>query len=221
MMEQIVDLSGEEGGHAAMADDGTVLRFDSILRYQLLESALGEFRFGLKRPLEHVTGLFTCLLRNEIANFRAAGDEASTRTGEEKGSYALIRRERRELNRRIEAFARQKIGERYGVRFNAVDLTDVLPPDELANALNAVLQSRVEAEGMYARAEADCGQRVLAAHRGVAIAKARAAATETEILTLAGVLEDLDRDGTLDLYVTRRRAEVTSESRAVFLKGEP
>lgn len=30
--EQNLDLSGEEGGRTAMADDGTILRFDSILR---------------------------------------------------------------------------------------------------------------------------------------------------------------------------------------------
>src|SRR5882672_4280597 len=33
IMEQNLDLSGELGGQMAMAEDGTVLRFDSILRY--------------------------------------------------------------------------------------------------------------------------------------------------------------------------------------------
>ena len=31
---------------------------------------------GLRTPLEHITGLFTCLLRNEIANFRAPAPAA-------------------------------------------------------------------------------------------------------------------------------------------------
>lgn len=217
VMERSVDLSGEDGGRTAMAEDGTLLRFDSILRYQPVETELGAFLFGLRRPIEHVTGLFTCLLRNEIANFRKGPGESPAPQGD-AGSYALIRSERKALNERIEAFAQRRIGPTYGIRFNAVDLTDILPPDELADALNTVIQARAEAEGQYARAEADCQQRLLAAERGVEIATARAKASEIEIDTLATYLAQLDQQGTLDLYVSRRRAEVTSEARAVYLK---
>jgi regulator of protease activity HflC (stomatin/prohibitin superfamily) len=213
MMEQSVDLSGEEGGRTAMAEDGTVLRLDSILRYAPVDGALDKYLFGLRAPIDHVTGLFTCLLRNEIANFRPAAENDDS-----VGSYALIRRERRELNRRIEDFCAQKIGERYGVRFHAVDLVDILPPDELAHALNAVIQARSEADAAYARAESETQQRTLAAARGVEIARARAAAVETEIETLARFLQELEDRETLPLYVARRRAEVTSEARALYLK---
>jgi len=212
-MEQSVDLSGEDGGRTAMAEDGTVLRLDSILRYAPVDRALDKYLFGLRAPIDHVTGLFTCLLRNEIANFRpaAANDDSI-------GSYALIRRERRELNRRIEEFCAAKIGERYGVRFHAVDLVDILPPDELAHALNAVIQARSEADAAYARAESEAQQKSLAAERGVEIARARAQAVETEIETLAKFLSDLEQQQTLSLYVSRRRAEVTSEAKALYLK---
>jgi regulator of protease activity HflC (stomatin/prohibitin superfamily) len=217
MMEQNLDLSGEEGGRTAMAEDGTLLRLDSILRYVPVEKELGHFLFGLRSPVEHITGLFTCLLRNEIANFRATPGKAVP-TDEEPGSYALIRRERRELNGRIEEFCRNQIGQRYGVRFNAVDLTDVLPPDELADALNAVIQARSEADALYARSEADTQQRVLAAERGLAIARARGRAVETEIHTLGHYLRELAQQNTLQHYVDRRRAEVTSDARTVYLK---
>jgi regulator of protease activity HflC (stomatin/prohibitin superfamily) len=228
MKEQTLDLNREEGGGSAMADDGTILRLDSFVRYVPVQEELYEFLFGLERPLDHITGLFTCLLRNEIANFRGPiltnGQRDEQRLSirfdfaKQAGSYAVIRRERKLLNERIESFCQDKINEHYGVRFNAVDLADILPPDELADALNAVIQASSEAETMLHRAEAECQQRILAAERGVRIASARSQAIETEIRKLCGFLEDLDKQNVLDAYVARRRAEVTSESRTLFLK---
>lgn len=231
MKEQTLDLNREEGGGTAMADDGTILRLDSFVRYVPVQEELYEFLFGLERPLDHITGLFTCLLRNEIANFRgldaANAKKKRTRTlatvngfdfASEAGSYALIRRERKLLNERIESFCRQRIDDRYGVRFNAVDLADILPPDELADALNAVIQAHSEAETLLHRAEAECQQRILSAERGVEIATARSQAIETEIRKLCSFLEELDNRGVLDAYVARRRSEVTSESRTLFMK---
>ncbi|MFO0602208.1 MAG: SPFH domain-containing protein [Polyangiales bacterium] len=222
VMEQHLDLAGEEGGRTAMAEDGTLLRFDSILRYVPLESELGRFLFGLRSPREHMMGLFTCLLRNEIANFRAPR-ASQTPEGRfdfalQAGSYALIRRERALLNQHIERFCREQIGEDYGVRFHAVDLTDILPPDELADALNAVINAQTDAEARYFRAEGDCQQRILSSEKGVEIAAARARAAATEIDTIRGFLAGLRDAGTLDLYVARRRAEVHHEARAVFVK---
>jgi regulator of protease activity HflC (stomatin/prohibitin superfamily) len=224
MMEQNLDLSGQEGGSSAMTEDGTVLRLDSMLRYVPVESDLEEFLFGMKSPQDHITGLFTCLLRNEIANFRhssgrpSVNDTARLELAEQAGSYALIRRERTLLNKRIAEFSRNQIGSRYGVSFNAVDLTDILPPDELADALNAVINAHTEAEARYFRAEGDCQQRVMSAERGVAIARARAEAVETEIRKLGGFLGQLADKRTLGPYVARRRSEVLSEARALYLK---
>ena len=95
-----LDLAGEKGGRTAMTDDGTVLRFDSVLRMQPERETLSHFLFDLRAPLEHLTGLFTCLLRNEIANF-VPTSPAGTLVEEAGGSYGLIRRERQELNQRI------------------------------------------------------------------------------------------------------------------------
>lgn len=223
MKEQNLDLSGEEGGRMAMTDDGTILRFDSILRYVPVEKDLYRFLFGLDKPLEHITELFTCLLRNEIANFRAPAKRAmvdSTRAvfDEQGGSYALIRRERNLLNGRIAEFCKAEIGDRYGVSFAAVDLKDILPPDELAEALNAVIHAKADAEAKYFRGEGECQQRILAAEAGVEIARARARATETEILALGAHLGALESAGVLDRYVKRRRSEVLAESRTHFVR---
>ena len=241
MMEQSLELSGEASGQTTMTEDGTVLRFDSILRYQPEPLELEQYLFGLRAPREHITGLFSCLLRNEIANFgqregkhrkkthyddppsMAPGAMVPTSPGvfstpDEGGSYALIRRERQLLNEHIRSFCEEHIADTYGVRFNAVDLVDILPPDELAEALNAVMQAQTEADSCFARAQADSRQEVLAAERGVEIAKVRAKAIEAEILTLSKHLGELAEQGTLAGYVARRRVEVLSESRAVFDK---
>ena len=223
MMEQNLELSGEEGGRTAMTADGTILRFDSILRFQPEESELEQFLFDLRSPHEHITGLFTCLLRNEIADFGPPMEPGAARvpllSASSGGSYGLIRQQRRMLNERIEEFCRTEIGKRYGVRFNAVDLTDILPPDELAAALNAVINAQTEAESLYAHAEAESQQRVVAAERGVEIAKAQALATQREIQTLGRFLEALQREGTLANYVARRRAEVVSQSRTLYMRS--
>lgn len=213
MMEQSLELSGEEGGRTAMAYDGTVLRFDSILRFHPVEDELEHFLFDLKNPHEHITGLFTSLLRNEIANFRPEGGT------DDGGAYAAIRRARGVLNRRIEDFCRTQIGRRYGVQFNAVDLTDILPPDELAEALNAVINAQTEAESLYAHAEAESQQRVVAAERGVEIAKAKGVAVEREIAKLGSYLEQLEADGTLPDYIARRRSEVISQAKTLYMRS--
>lgn len=212
-----LDLAGEKGGRTAMTDDGTVLRFDSVLRMQPERETLSHFLFDLRAPLEHLTGLFTCLLRNEIANF-VPTSPAGTLVEEAGGSYGLIRRERQELNQRIEQFCHQKISGKYGVRFNAVDLTDILPPDELADALNAVMNAQTEAEAAINHAQAECTQKVLASERGVAIAKAKGAGVEKEILTLGAALGELQQRGALRDYVERRRAEVETQSKTLFVR---
>jgi regulator of protease activity HflC (stomatin/prohibitin superfamily) len=206
-----------------MTYDGTILRFDSILRFQPVPAELEHFLFDLKKPHDHITGLFTSLLRNEIANFHPPVDAAGTvlpdsieATG---GAYAQIRRERALLNKRIEEFTRTQIGRRYGVQFNAVDLTDILPPDELADALNAVINSQTEAESLYSLAEAQTRQQIVAAEHGVEIAKQRGLATELEIKTLGEVLAKLETEGTLADYVARRRAEVISQSKTLYMRS--
>jgi regulator of protease activity HflC (stomatin/prohibitin superfamily) len=217
MMERNLDLSGEAGGITTMAEDGTILRLDSKLRYAPLEKELYTYLFVMKNATAHIKGLFTCLLRNEIANF---GSKFSQSIEAQDGSYAQIRRERRLLNQSIANFCQDKISERYGgIKFYAVDLIDILPPDELAEALNAVINTQTEAEMLFAHAEANCQQRILSAERGVAIAMAQGKACEREILTLAEFLLELQKNGTLQAYVERRRTEVLADSKTVFRRN--
>lgn len=223
LMEQKIELSGE-GAIRTMAADGTVLRLEAALRYQPKLSMLEQFLFGLQRPIEHVSTLFTCLMRNELANVQAATAAPTHSVAEalpqEAGSYALIRRERGLLSTRIADFCKARIGDEHGIEFNAVDLTDILPPDELRDALNAVMQVRSQAEAHHYRAESECRQRVLEARQGVSIAKARAEGAAEELRTLVKALSTLHQQGALEDYVRRRRAEVLGESKLVYLNEE-
>ncbi len=225
LMERMIDLSGQEGGTSAMASDGTMLRLDSKLRFTPRADDLYLYLFSLENPIEHVKGLFTCLLRNEIANFDSLekdsateGQKLSYMPGVQVGSYASIRRERRLLNQHIQEFCRLQIGERYGVVFNGVDLTDILPPDELAHALNGVMNAQSEAKRVLAQTEGECEQRILAARKGLTISRHRAKAAEDEIGTMAQILNELQKNGTLRSYVERRRTEVFSEARMSYIK---
>jgi regulator of protease activity HflC (stomatin/prohibitin superfamily) len=228
VMEQMIDLSGEEGGTIAMASDGTMLRFDSKLRFTPVKEDLYNFLFSIEKPIEHVKGLFICLLRNEIANFDCQEaiqkpDEAEPMaflTQAHVGSYAAIRQGRKRLNHKIQNFCRMKIGGWYGIRFDGVDLTDILPPDELATALNAVINAQSEAQKLYAQTEGESEQRIQAANKGVAIAKEKARAVEEEIATIAEILFDLQEKDILPLYIDRRRTEVFAESRTSFVKRD-
>jgi regulator of protease activity HflC (stomatin/prohibitin superfamily) len=122
------------------------------------------------------------------------------------------------LNQQIEDFSKMQIAGRYGVRFNAIDLTDILPPDELAEALNAVMDAQMEADANFAKAEGECQQRMISAEKSVAIEAAKAEAVEKEILTLARFLEELSEKEMLEQYLDRRRTEVYSEANRIYVK---
>jgi regulator of protease activity HflC (stomatin/prohibitin superfamily) len=215
LRERSVDLTGEQS-QVVMVDDGTVLRLDATLRFAPRADALEAWLFKVRAPLEHITGLITCILRNEIANFRADNAQPGL---EDLGAYAMLRRERQKLKVRLGEAAARKHLEQYGVRFDAVDLVDVHPPDELADALNAVLNAQIEAENLRFQTESVCLQRVLAAEEGVAIARVKAEAEAKELLTLGEHLRTLAQENVLDAYVARRRTEVLSDARTVFLKS--
>jgi regulator of protease activity HflC (stomatin/prohibitin superfamily) len=220
MRELTLNIAGD-ASEAVMLHDGTVIRLQAMLRYAPKREGLARYVFGLAHRREHVTGLFSSLLRNEVANVAAPArtENALTAPGDELGgAFALVRRDRRILSERISEFAQRELGDQYGVDFRAVDVTDIHPPDELADALNGVMRARAEADAARFRAEGECAQRLLAAEGGVRIAQAKAEALEAEIDELGRHLAVLHETGVLDAYVARREAEVLSESRTLFVK---
>jgi regulator of protease activity HflC (stomatin/prohibitin superfamily) len=171
--------------------------------------------------------MFTSVLRGEIAK---VGSDAQTRLvpGQDivkqvmdtaGGAYVRLRRDRMELNQKIEKHITARMGEEYGIRFLGIDLTEVIPPEELASALNAVQNAKAEISAQYSRVEAECQQRLASAERNVTIAETRAKAVETEILTMAGALDQLEQTGSLNSYLQRRRDEVSGEAKLSYIRG--
>jgi len=219
LREQLVTLGGQHGAEPMMLADGTVIRLQSMLRYAPQRDGIAKYLFGLVHRKEHVAGLFSSLLRNEIANVKSAPHTTDITAIEDDvgGSFGLVRRDRQLLNKRIGDFAKAELGDQYGVHFEAVDITDIHPPEEMADALNAVMSARAEADTLRFRAEGECAQKMMAASRGVDIARAKAAAVENEILELGRNLAVLQAADVLRDYVKRRKAEVLSDSRTVYL----
>jgi regulator of protease activity HflC (stomatin/prohibitin superfamily) len=215
-MERVIDLSGEEGGKYAMAADGTVLRLDSKIRFFPKENDYYSYLFELKNPMAHIREMFTCIIRNEIANFRGefSGDQ------DVLGSYSVIRRDRKRLNEQVEFICKDQIGVSYGIQFRGVDLIDIVPPQELEVALNGIQNAKTEAETMFARAEGDTRQKIVAAEQGVEIAKIRAESVAMELQTLAKMIKKLFKDGNIDDYLFHRKTELLGDSKMVFLQRE-
>jgi regulator of protease activity HflC (stomatin/prohibitin superfamily) len=216
-MERVIDLSGEKGGKYAMAADGTVLRLDSKIRFFPKANDYYSYLFELKNPMGHIREMFTCIIRNEIANFRTV----PSANEELLGSYAVIRRERKRLNEQVEFICRNQIGGDYGIQFRGVDLIDIVPPQELESALNGIQNAKTEADTMYARAEGDARQKIVAAEQGVEIAKIRAESVALELQMLGKMVRKLIAEGNVNHYLFHRKTELVGDSKMVFLqKGD-
>lgn len=217
--EQTLAFVGEHDGLHILAGDGTLLRFDCAVRWVPEVPELDRLLFDLNNPIPHVKDRFACILRAEVAAFEATSEQSADWI-RHAGSYATIRRDLARLRDNIEAACQRRIGPAYGVRFIAVDIVDILPPDDLADGLNAVIQADAESAAAFFRSQGECQQRVLSAEAGVEIARANARAAETELRTLGHHLGQLAANGTLADYVARRRDETLAESRTLFLKDE-
>lgn len=214
VMERIIDLSGEKGGKYAMADDGTVMRLDSKIRFKPQINNIYSYLFELKNPMGHIREMFTCIIRNEIANFK----NNSNLDTEVLGSYSLIRRERKKLNHQMELICKEQLDSDYGIQFRGVDLIDIVPPHELEFALNGIQSAKTEAETLYAKAEADSRQKIIAAEQGVEIAKLRAESVTLELQILAKTIKKLMADGEVDHYLYHRKMELVGDSKMLFVQ---
>lgn len=216
--EQILDLSKGDSGTMLLTADGTLLQVDAKLRFVPLLKDIYAFLFSMEKPIEHIKGLFNSLLHQEISKFSSNRIVAEKIIAKNSSSYALLRSERNQLNTQLQDYCAKRMPESYGYKYEGLDIIDMLPPEELAQALNTVLHAQSEAEKNYALKEAECEQKLLAAKKGIEIAKAKAKSVEAEILTQAKIIEKLYLAGTLSEYLERREIEVLSEARLSYIK---
>ncbi|HEY0191137.1 MAG TPA: SPFH domain-containing protein [Kofleriaceae bacterium] len=219
---QVAQLSLAErslsiGDHAptieVLAADGTRIRVNARLRYQVDAAHAARFLTESKHAVDHLGALFRLTVREQVARFAQRPEELS--------AYTALRLRISELQRHVLAAITAPALAEYGLAVTAVDLLQIDPPEELVDALNAVISAESEAQALVSRTELSSQQRVLSAEQAVAIANARAMAVESEIRTVGEELAVLAEQGVLRDYVARRRAEVLGGSRRVYLNHQP
>ncbi len=213
LRERLSRVSGNDS-HALLARDGTPLQIDATVRYVAQPGHLDRYLFALESSAKHLAYLYESVLRTAIANF-----DLDT-PGPTGTSFELLRRDRRRLVDDLNRQYRETLTERYGISSNALDVSGLYPPQELEDALNAVLQAQALANSHRDQAEAVCEQRIIAAENAVHVAESKARAVSQEIAVLGRYLQELSQSGTLADYVRHRRAEILSQSKTVFVRSE-
>ena len=213
LAERSVSMTEEGALSFVLAGDGTRLRVNARLRYRVDPARVMTYLAEAKDAREHLRGLFQLIVREQIARFEQRPEELS--------AYTALRLRMNELQQRTLDAMKAPAREEYGVEVIAVDYLQVDPPEELVDALNAVITAESEAHALVARTDLQCQQRVLSAEQAVAIANAHALAVEAEIRTVGQELASLADRGVLRDYVHRRRLEVLGGSRRVYLNHQP
>lgn len=210
-MERLLSVREDEREVELLTRDGTLIRLDPQIRFHFNPAQATAFIFGMKRPMGHLRELFRGLLSVEIGRFGGVNSE--------EGSFAEVRRQRRALNSSLQKNFERGLGTKYGITFKAIEIAEILPPAELAQALNSVQKIEVENKTLLHRVGAECEQRISSAEHGVHIEKLRAEAVEKEIVITSSALEHLQRKGVLTSYIKHRRDEATSLSKTLYLKS--
>lgn len=210
VMERLLPIREGEREVELLARDGTLLRLDPQVRFRFDTTRVESFVFGMKKPTSHLRELFRSLISAEIAHF---GTDDSP-----DGSYAEIRRNRTHLQSRLQRECSDALEAKYGISFKSAEIAEILPPADLAQALNSAQKIEAENETLLNRFQAECEQQIAQAEHGVQIATMKASATENEINLLGGAINQLNSSGILTAYVKRRRDEVTSQAKTLYLK---
>lgn len=207
--ERSLSLDEKAASIEALAPDGTRIRVNARLRYKVDPARVDVFLADSKDAIDHLCGLFRLTMREQIARFDQRAEELS--------AYTALRLRMNELQQRTQDAMKAAAQREYGIHVISVDLLQIDPPEELVDALNAVITAESEANALVARTELQSQQRTLSAEQAVAIANAHALAQETEIRTVGAELSTLADQGVLRDYVARRKIEVLGGSRRVYL----
>jgi len=191
------------------AADGTRLKINARVRFHVDKDRVAAFLAEAKDAEHELIGLFRLTVREQIARFLVKPDELS--------AYTALRARMTELQTKTLDAMKDAALHEYGIVVIAVDYLQIDPPEELVDALNAVISAESEANALVARTELVSQQRMLAAEQAVAIAHAHAMATESEIRIVGNELAQLATQGVLRDYVDRRKVEVLGGSRRVYL----
>jgi len=197
------------------------------IRYRASEKNLYAFLFGVKRPIAHVMGFFTAVLRERIANFEApaAKHTPESSTNPEAVTAAIgisindLRKNLRDINDHMDRECASSSA-RYGIQLDASLITGIDPPNEVESALAAINTAYNQVSSDISLAQASADQKLVQSRRAVEIETLKA---QTEVEPLSALAEQLrilrnSGPGALSAYIRNVRLKLFSHSRRVFLE---
>jgi regulator of protease activity HflC (stomatin/prohibitin superfamily) len=225
--------------------DGTVLEavtkdqlntgLTGQIRYRVSEKNLYAYIFGVKRPIVHVMGYFTSVLRERIANFEApaVAVQASASVGDsvihvptpEIATAAIgvsindLRKNLRDINEHMDRECKSSEA-RYGIALDASLITGIDPPGEVESALAAINTAYNQVSSDISLAQAGADQKLVQSRTAVEIETLRAQAEVEPLKALASQLSELRKGGpdALPVYVRNVRLKLFSNARRAILE---
>lgn len=198
------------------------------IRYRVSEKNLYAYLFGVKRPIVHVMGYFTSVLRERIANFetpaRPAPAEAHDPIPTPENATAAIgvsindlRKNLRDINEHMDRECKSSEA-RYGITLDASLITGIDPPGEVESALAAINTAYNQVSSDISLAQAAADQKLVQSRTAVEIETLQAHAEVEPLKAVADQLRTLKQSGpdALPAYVRNVRLKLFSEaSRAI------
>ncbi|HXP61640.1 MAG TPA: SPFH domain-containing protein [Dongiaceae bacterium] len=200
------------------------------IRYRVSEKNLYAYLFGVKRPIVHVMGYFTSVLRERIANFEAPRPPAlapaaggiptpEIATAAMGVSINDLRKNLRDINEHMDLECKSSEA-RYGIALEASLITGIDPPREVEAALAAINTAYNQVSSDISLAQAGADQKMVQSRTAVEIETLKAQAEIEPLKALAGQLGLLKQNGpeALPTYLRNVRLKLFSEARRVILE---
>lgn len=200
------------------------------IRYRVSEKNLYAYLFGVKRPIVHVMGYFTSVLRERIANFEAPPPPPASQSGiaiptPEIATAAIgvsindLRKNLRDINEHMDRECKSSEA-RYGIALDASLITGIDPPGEVESALAAINTAYNQVSSDISLAQAGADQKIVQSKTAVEIETLKAQAEVEPLKALADQLRELKKSGpdALPAYVRNVRLKLFSDARRAILE---
>jgi regulator of protease activity HflC (stomatin/prohibitin superfamily) len=199
------------------------------IRYRVSEKNLYGYLFGVKRPIVHVMGYFTSVLRERIANFEAPPPPVeAVKIGVPSPELATaaigvsindLRKNLRDINEHMDRECKSSEA-RYGIALDASLITGIDPPGEVESALAAINTAYNQVSSDISLAQAGADQKLVQSKTAVEIETLKAQAEVEPLKALAAQLAELKKSGpdALSVYVRNVRLKLFSKARRAILE---
>jgi regulator of protease activity HflC (stomatin/prohibitin superfamily) len=222
--------SANQGGTVleAVTKDQLNTGLTGQIRYRVSEKNLYAYIFGVKRPIVHVMGYFTSILRERIANFEAPppppkpeGHLATPELATAAIGVSIndLRKNLRDINEHMDRECKSSEA-RYGIMLDASLITGIDPPAEVESALAAINTAYNQVSSDISLAHAAADQKLVQSRRAVEIETLNAHAEVEPLRAMAEQLRTLKQSGAeaLAAYIRNVRLKLFSEARRAIVE---